>query len=550
MWPLVERHGKNWVSMRVTLRAGAVPVVLASLMATTAFAQGTTLWLVRPLYPGQEALVERTEKALDKLMPGDARKEAVIGTKELAAAFMGKRTDELPCFSGDSRCIDPIDLFVASLGFVRVVLVQGGQDEAGVKFRVAAYDPKEGKTTAATSTNAVLEKALLGAVAKVVPVASTLEVKSSPVGATVFIDDVKVGVTPLTTQVLPGERVVRVDLKLHQPVEESIIIPIRGTAMLDKKLEKVAARIVITAAPTGTNISIDGNVVGKDKVDRGITPGTHTIRLVAENHRDYEQQITVKAEEQFVLDKTLEPIPGLAQAVGKDGQLIFERPGARPAATGSDLIYERTGYFQVSYEFGQIIGNSLVGRRWGDKGTGRTTAFTTPSRMLMGVGAEYGTFFGKYFGLGVVGLSYLTNVERVALNVGYGPEQSREVSSGVPGPASIDPVRIHLVTIRAFQPQVRVAFWKVMISLQAGLEFRTGQILGTSDTFYKDGFMPLDFLASAHLNVRFFVYDGLYVMGSGNFTYLITGQAAVDESGTNYSSKNQWGFNVGVGYAF
>ncbi len=539
--------------MRTNLRWGTVGVVLASLVATAAYGQGTTLWLVRPLYPGQEALVERTEKALDKLMPGDARKEAVIGTKELAAAMKGHRQDEVPCFGNETRCTDPIDPFVAALGFDRVVLVQGGQDEVGVKFRVASYDPKTGKTAAATSTNAVLEKALLGAVAKVVPVASTLEVKTTPVGATVFVDDVKVGVTPLTTQVLPGERVVRVDLKLHQPVEEAIIIPIRGTASLEKQLEKVAARIVITAGPSGTTISIDGQPLGKDKVDRGITPGTHTIRLTAENHKDHEQQITVKAEEQFVLDKTLEPIPGMAttHAVTKEGQAVFERPGPPPPATGAELIYEKRAYFQASYEFSSILGNSLVGRRWGDKGVGRTTAFlpSTPSRMLMGVGVEYGTF-GRNFGLTVVGLSYLTNVERMALGVGFGPGQSRETSMGVTGPTEIDPVRVHLITIRAVQPQWRIAFWKMMISVQLGLEFRTGQILGATDMFYKDGFMPLDLLASGRLNARVFVVDGLYIMGSGNFTFLIIGQEATDEAGGKFASRHQWGFNVGVGYGF
>ncbi len=536
--------------MHTILRWGTVAAVLASLMAaTTAFGQGTTLWLVRPLYPGQEALVDRTEKALDKLMPGDARKEAVIGVKELAASLKGRKVDDLPCFTADSRCADPVDPFIASLGFDRVVLVQGGQDEVGVKFRVASYEPKTGKTAAATSTNAVLEKALLGAVAKVVPVASTLEVKSTPPGATVYVDDVKVGVTPLTTQVLPGERVVRVDLKLHQPLEEAIIIPIRGTASLEKKLEKVAARIVITASPTGTSIAIDGAVLGKDKVDRGITPGTHTIRLTAENHRDFEQQITVKAEEQFSLDKTLEPTPSLAHGVAKDGTLIFDRPGPPVAATGVEAIYERKAYFQASYEYSAILGDSLIGRRWGNSGTGRTTTFTTPSRLLMGVGAEYG-IFGRYFGLTVVGLSYLTNVERMSLGVGYGPGQAREISSSVMGPTEIDPVRVHLVTIRAIQPQFRIAFWRAMISVQIGLEFRTGQILGTTDTFYKDGFMPLDFLASARLSARVFVYDGLYFFGSGNFTYLITGQSATDESGSTYAGKNQWGFNAGVGYAF
>ena len=123
---------------RLTLSLAALTLALAS---TEAWAE-KTLWLVRPLYPGQETLVDRTEKALDRLMPGDARKDSVIGRSELAAALKGQIATELPCFSADSRCADPIDPFVASLGFDRIVLIQGGQDEVGFKFRVVAYEPK------------------------------------------------------------------------------------------------------------------------------------------------------------------------------------------------------------------------------------------------------------------------------------------------------------------------------------------------------------------------------------------------------------------------
>lgn len=57
MWPRGEPHGKKPAFMRTNLRRGTVAAVLASLMATTAFGQGTTLWLVRPLYPGDRKSV-------------------------------------------------------------------------------------------------------------------------------------------------------------------------------------------------------------------------------------------------------------------------------------------------------------------------------------------------------------------------------------------------------------------------------------------------------------------------------------------------------------
>src|SRR4051794_14409249 len=96
--------------------AGRIAWVLAILFAFPALAD-KTLWLVRPLYPGQESLVGRTEKALDKLIPTADRSSEIIGRKELAAALGGKVVTDLPCLGADSRCSDPIDLFVASLGF-------------------------------------------------------------------------------------------------------------------------------------------------------------------------------------------------------------------------------------------------------------------------------------------------------------------------------------------------------------------------------------------------------------------------------------------------
>jgi PEGA domain len=538
-----------------TFKWGALTalVLACGLLSASASAE-TTLWLVRPLYPGQEALVGRTEGALDKLMPGEARKDAVIGMRELAQSLKGRRVEDVPCFSGDARCTDPIDPFVAQLGFDRVVLIQGGQDEAGFKYRVVSYEPKDGKVVPATSSNANLEKALLGAVAKVVPAASTLMVKSTPPGATVFVDDVKVGVTPLSTQVLPGERVVRLDLKLHQPIEEAIIIPIRGSASLEKTLEKVAARIVITASPAGTDIFIDGQLIAKDKVDRGILPGNHTLRLTAEKHKAFEQQISVKADEQYVLDKTLEPIPGqdgvaMGHVADTPNSVRLIPPGPPTPATPEQLTYDRHSYFQGGFEFSTLLGDGLVGRRWGNSGTGRTERLTTPGRSLLGATLEYGTF-GKYFGLAVVGLSYLTNGDPWAMSVNYGVGQSPELVMGMPGPLALDSVRVHMVIIRAIQPQVRVALWRFTFALQLGLEFRTGQIIGNdpgaTTQFYRDGFMLLDLLAAARLNVRFTIVDGLYLMAQGNYTQYLIGEGT--DSGAR--SPSSWGFNVGVGYGF
>jgi hypothetical protein len=553
----------------VKLSGGMLATTLI-VWALPVFAE-TTLWLVRPLYPGQDALVERTEKALDKLIASTERKDHLIGRSELAAVLKGRKSDELPCLGVGERCADPIDPFVATLGFGRIVMVQCGQDEAGFKFRVVSYEPALNKVMPATATAPVLEKALLGAVAKVVPVASTLQVTSTPQGATVYVDDTKMGTTPLTTQVLPGERVIKIDLKLHQPVEETLVVPIKGSATLSKTLEKVAARLIVTASPAGAAIFLDGQPVAKDRMDRGILPGQHVIRLAAENHKAFEQTISVKPDEQYVLDKTLEPLPG-AVVIGSSNttrnqfdqavKVTTPVPPPPPPASETQLTYEKRSYFQLSYEYGSLLSNSLVGRRWGNSGTGRTTSIESSSRLLMGGSLEYGTG-GKYFGVAVVGISYLTNMEQFNLGVGFGLDTQREVDKGITGPSTLMNARVHMVTIRALQPQLRLAAWRFLFQLQIGAELRTGQIIEPSPTFYKDGFMIIDLLAAARLNVRFYIVEGLYFFGSGHFTYYLVGESSRTEAPNDgmmppmatgpeprFNNSHQWGFNVGLGYGF
>lgn len=557
--------------VRRRVRLGAALALLVG-AASPAFGQ-SQVWLVRPLYPGQDALVDKTEKALDKLMPGDARKDAIIGVKELAQALRGKRIEELPCFTGEERCADPIDAFVANLGFQRLVLIQGGQDEAGFKFRVVAYEPKAGKVTPAVAVNVVLEKALLGAVAKVVPAASSLEVKSTPSNASVYIDGVKVGQTPLTTQVLPGERVVKVDLKLHQPIEEVVTIPIRGTASLDLKLEKVAARIVVSAGPAGTQIVLDGQVLGKDRIDRGIEPGTHTIRLTAEGHKAFEQTITVKAEEQFSLDRQLEAIvvQGAPVVPGANPTPVgtvkdTTPPPPPPKPTPTEETYSRHSYISLGFDVGKLNGTSLVARRFGDGGTGRTENLYSPACndaalsfnecslrsgiRLIGGTFEFGVFgegkVGQFFGLMAVGISYMTNLDSAAISVGYEAGRQPETYMGEPGPKILN-LRAHLVTLRALHPMFRVAFWKFQAALGGGFEFRSGQIIGSGDTFYKDGFVPFDVLVGLRGNLRFYIYDGFFVALAGHYTFTIASETT---AAMVRSAPGIFGGSLGLGYGF
>ncbi len=146
----------------------------------------------------------------------------------------------------------------------------------------------------------------------------------------------------------------------------------------------------------------------------------------------------------------------------------------------------------------------------------------------------------------VIGAGVLKESERLSMNVGYGKGLAPEEKDGVVGPTVLDPATATLVVIRALHPQVRLSLWRFVLSLQAGFEFRTGQISGVNDTFYNDGFVPFDLLLSGKFNAKFMIAAGFYGMGAFQYAQYLIGEST--DAGTTSSSS--WGLQFGVGYAF
>jgi hypothetical protein len=127
----------------------------------------------------------------------------LIGREALAAWLEGRRL-RTGCLLDKRECREPLDAWLRELGLESVVLVKGGQDGSGFRFR-AVRVRKAGERLEGDATDANFEKALTGALVKVYSLAATVEIVSTPPGATLFLDGVRLGTTPVSTQVLPGE---------------------------------------------------------------------------------------------------------------------------------------------------------------------------------------------------------------------------------------------------------------------------------------------------------------------------------------------------------
>ena len=480
-----------------------IPLLLA--LALSASSNDRTIYLVRPLYPGQELLAQRTETAIGQLFQKDAREKQVIGRTELAR-FLAGRSIDLSCALGDAACADPIDAAMRALAVDWILLIKGGQEESAYRFVVTAYNPNTGETQRAESAEPSLEMAILGALVKVVPLASTVHIDCEQGKATVTIDSEKVGETPYTGQVLPGEHVIRLEAPGYVPFSETIHVPARGQLNLKRAMAGTPGKLVVHALPAQAEISVDGTVVGKGSYEKPASPGTHKLFVALEGYHTYEALITVKAGEQYTADVNLQATTGLivSQSLKEQGENIQKR------TSHVNLLFEHA-------TFGSFLPvNGLTNNK--------------TSGDLYGVSAEY-AYAGRFVGV------ILANPALLFTTSGGAHTSDPGGHANLTG-----------LEIRALQPFLRIVVWRFALHIQVGAEARYFSASGIENTALKGS--QWDLQVAAQIGLRGFLWEGLFLDAALRQTIPMVTLANGATDTLNVGRSAWWGFNVGVGYAF
>jgi len=461
---------------------------------------GKTLWLVQPLYPGQELLVSRTEVMINQLLPKEERDQEVVGRGELAKNIEGSKAT-LDCIFGSVKCADPIGALVSSIGVQRVVLIKVGQEGSGYRFRVASFQPGNTALATAESEDANMERALLGAIVRVAPLAAMVEVLSDPPGATVFVDGEKVGVTPLNAQVLPGERKIRLELAFHKAWETTQIVPVRGQVQVQESLGQLPGRLRVVSA--GATILVDGEEVGTDEVEIGATAGTHAVRLVRDGYEPHEIEVEVKPEGVTELKHTLEP--------------TFWESVGQSFSDAHKEIYEQGGFVAFVYDQGTLSSDRFVAHGL------RSTIDRLPSEAkVQSFGVELGSWW-RNFGMMWFSGSYFRSPEPWTFEL---DNDDADTFDGTMDGG----------TLRLLQPQLRLPIWRFIVGVRGGLLGRGGVASGSgggqSYVFYDAG-------AEARGTLQFHIYGGLYIEGGYGRTWSLTDNLGGSEE-----------IRGGIGYAY
>lgn len=512
----------------VVCQAGAAP-------APAPAATGSdNLWLVAPLYPGQEILVGRTESAIHQLLPQGSTD--LVGFDALKTLVTSRKGD-MGCALGETACPSPLDAYLKGLGLAKLVLIKGGQEEPNYRFEVTSIDLTSGESRSATGTGPVLEKALLAALVKVAPLASVLKVSSTPPGLDLYVDNEKLGKTPFEGQILPGERTLKISGPGFQDLVKTITVPARGTVALDEKLQLLPSTLTIKPIQKQAAIYVDGKPIGLGDVSTQVTPGQHTVEAKLQGYQDYSHVVDVAGNGQATDIPDLKP-------TAESG--VLQKTSYVEIGFQNEWLRKRHGTYRVNavpfnkvntdLEPSGVLTNPPVGA-------------LSDGATLRGVTLDWGQQ-QNHFGMLLIGFTYMgssTNPNgRVYAGGTTGTFNGPTNLVSAPGHAG-DFYDLHFV-----QPQVNFVYWHLMGYAQAGIGIRglrvdTPDFMDVHSVKHSDGYIDIAPYANLKLAARMYVFEGAYVHASYRFTYVVSLNAP-QGAWTPVSPTD--GLELGLGYAY
>jgi formylglycine-generating enzyme required for sulfatase activity/serine/threonine protein kinase len=144
----------------------------------------------------------------------------------------------------------------------------------------------------------------------------TLVITSEPEMATVSVDGIERGTTPLTIdRVGAGKRTIRLKMNGFFPVSRIERIDPEKETKIHVILEHQTGSINVSAKTFSdaypARFYLDGKLMGRPPLTVGdVTAGTHTYRFEADNHQEISGEIVVNLDEEVKLDESLTPLPG------------------------------------------------------------------------------------------------------------------------------------------------------------------------------------------------------------------------------------------------
>ncbi len=142
--------------------------------------------------------------------------------------------------------------------------------------------------------------------------AAAIRFSTRPAGAAVRVDGNRIGVTPLSAELLEGKHRVAYRLAGYKPFDDSLVVEAGQPVDLPPvDLVPADGTIVLSSEPAGAAVTVDGAYRGETPLDLLLPPGRdHTVRLSKPGHAPESRPIRIGSGERREIMMRLEVIEG------------------------------------------------------------------------------------------------------------------------------------------------------------------------------------------------------------------------------------------------
>lgn len=204
------------------------------------------------------------------------------------------------------------------------------------------------------------------------PPIGDIAVNSDPSGATVYLDDKKMGATPITLRdIVKGSHQLRLTLDGFDTWEKDIeIFPLKRSE-LTAELESIYGGLEVMSEPSGATVLIDGKKVGATpfRLDR-VKKGERQIVVEKSGYEDWRQKIKIASGESIKLFAEMGAVYGtlVVESTPEDADVYLSgrKQGKTPLTVdrvkeGSrEIVIRKEGYLEYTKEVTISPGKTVI----------------------------------------------------------------------------------------------------------------------------------------------------------------------------------------------
>ncbi|MDO5847785.1 MAG: PEGA domain-containing protein [Methanocorpusculum sp.] len=124
-----------------------------------------------------------------------------------------------------------------------------------------------------------------------------LYVTSSPKGASVYVDNVYYGTTPVSDEISPGTHTVRISLSGYSTVSKSVYVGEGSTATVSVSLDPVVSTgyLSVSSTPKYADVYVDNAYMGQTPMTMSLDTGTHSVTFKKSGYSNYSTSVRINA---------------------------------------------------------------------------------------------------------------------------------------------------------------------------------------------------------------------------------------------------------------